>query len=271
MQSLTSRYSEGERNDGRPDRARRVRFTGLARRCSGRRRCCTQGRGPGFRPAPFRQPPRPNMRVLGSSMCAIEQRHTIARINDKSTAIYYLNKHDCPIFGHPHRGTSPRLRPYPTFVPTHRGSTADAREVRVCADRGAKPTARCPTSPRRGPLSPRPSYPRTLLGPPFRRHRPPSRFAPAQASSLSGAGLFPIPDPRSPIPDPRPGRPDHSQPQRALAFCCFCHAVKGVKYSSRAEASICFSPVRAARASGQGLLAPMASIACRRVPASLLP
>src|SRR5262249_25637506 len=61
------------------------------------------------------------------------------------------------------------------------------------------------------------------------------------------------------------------QPQRWPLFCSLSQAWSGAKYSRIALASICRVPVSASSASGHGLLAPMESIAHRRLPASLEP
>ena len=54
-------------------------------------------------------------------------------------------------------------------------------------------------------------------------------------------------------------------------FCSSNHFCNGAKYSSIAPASVCFSPVMASRATGQGLLCPISSIWLNLSPASFDP
>src|SRR5271157_1453160 len=61
------------------------------------------------------------------------------------------------------------------------------------------------------------------------------------------------------------------QPSFSPLFCSFSQSIKGLKYSTIAEASALSVPVMAFSASGQGLDAPISSIAFSLAPASLEP
>ena len=102
------------------------------------------------------------------------------------------------------------------------------------------------------------------------KHRP-SRpeTALAEHGSARPSGPKGLPAARRPLgtgPSGLGGLPYH--PTDADRFSFFSHSSRGRKYFADREPSIARSPVTASRASGQGRLAPISSIALSRFPAS---